>query len=111
MIHRDGIHANSSVGCAASGGVVVVVRQKASRAPDRRMLGKEVYYVKENSGHDNCDSCRADACSFAIGHERAYDLREVIQIGGCQTFMDRDKECLFAVENAGFDTMLLDESF
>jgi hypothetical protein len=53
VIH--GFSCYSSVGCAASGEVVVVGRQRASRAPDRRMLGKELCYVKNNRAVSESD--------------------------------------------------------
>ena len=49
--------------------------------------------------------------SARLGQECAYHLAEVFQISGCQSFMDWHKERLLAVENARFNTLLLDERF
>ena len=62
--------------------------------------------VEDSGGKD-----LSTLASAWMGQECAYDLGEVFQIGGCQPFMHWQKERLFAVENAGLNTVLLDESF
>ena len=49
--------------------------------------------------------------SASIGEKRADDLGEVFEIGGGEPIMHWDKEGLFAVENAGFDAVILGECF
>jgi hypothetical protein len=53
----------------------------------------------------------ARSCQLASAQECADDLSEVFEIGGRQAFVDWQKERLFAIENAGFDPVFLDERF